>query len=177
MVSNQELLDILRAMGSKFDSEGDYKVNILFDGSGPFFAQTYASSSVFVCLRAFTMPGDSQRTLLEIAGGGAHSAPADGRLFQHLLTRGLDFDWGAPFARILEDGTVTYGSRLTLPSDILSTANNSFAFVMDMIDVMGKASRTLAQELVPRFGGQSFCGVEKDDIRIVAALASAASLG
>lgn len=177
MVSNQELLDILRVMGSKLDSEGDYKVSILFDESSPFFAQTYANSSVFVCLRAFNAPGDNQRMLLEIAGGGAHSTPADGRLFQHLLTRGLDFDWGGPFARILGDGTVTYGSRLTLPSDIISTANNSSAFVTEMIDVMGKESRTLAQELVPRFGGQSFCGVEKDDIRIVAALSSAASLG
>jgi hypothetical protein len=177
MVSNQELLDVLRIMGNKLDSEGDYKVNIFFDESGPFFAQTYANSSAFVCLRAFKMPGDNQRTLLEIAGGGAHSAPTDGRLFQHLLMRGLDFYWGGPFARVLGDGTVTYGSRLTLPSDLLSTANDSFMFVTDMIEVMGKASRSLAQELVPRFGGQSFCGVEKDDIRIVAALSSAASLG
>ena len=171
MVSNQELTGILRAIGDKFESAGDYRVNLFFDESGPFFAQIYTNPSAFVCVRACEMPDGSSRMWLEIAGGGAHSTFPDGRLFQHLLTRGLDFDWGGPFARIVGDGTMTYGSRLTLPSDILSTANKaSFSFVMGMIDVMGQMSRVLAQELVPHFGGQMFGGSEKDDVRLLAAL-------
>lgn len=175
LLSYDELVGLLGATADQFHEAEEYVVKTLIDlpggVSGPrTFHRTFASPSAFILLRA--TPGDDGRTLIQIAGGGARGALSDVRLFQHLLSRYMDFDWGGPFALTMADGTVTYGSRITISSDLISSDNkaNAYNYIAGLIDMLGQTARILANELVPHFGGTMFQGDPKDGATLCAAL-------
>ena len=96
------------------------------------------------------------RSLIDVHAGAAYGANRDGRLFEKLATATWRSDYGGPWARVNPNGTVAYGWRSRLPSELIcdENRNDGFAFVLGMIDAFGAVGNTLASELIPEYGGR-----------------------
>lgn len=133
----------------------------------------------FTTPRSFTLVkitggSDEPKCFIEIAGGGARDARPEPKLFYHLVTRSMKFDWGGPFAmHYPKEGSVTYGQRLVLPNDVITSENlgSSFGYIYGMIDMIGQIARVIASEIVGETGGRLLEGVDgEDDMALVTAL-------
>ena len=116
---------------------------------------TWANDQLYVVVQASLASPELGRTLIDVHAGGAYgAAPAQG-LFQSLCTATWRFDYGGPWARNMPGNTVTYGWRSRLPSELFGESNlsDAFGFVLGMIDTFGIAAGTLANELIPFYGG------------------------
>lgn len=134
---------------------------------------SFTNPRIFALVKITEDKGAS-KTYIEIAGGGGHNARPEPRLFYHLVTRGMDFDWGGPFAKHYSDeGSVTYGQRLLVPNDVIVSENipNSIGYIYGMIDMVGGAARIIASEIVGETGGRLLEGADReDDIALMTAM-------
>jgi hypothetical protein len=98
---------------------------------------------------------ERDRSHVEVCAGGAYGVQPHGGLFQVLATSAGAYDLGGPWARIINDGTVSYGWRSRLPSELFVEENKGdwIGLVVEMVDVFGQAAAGLASDLIPRFGG------------------------
>jgi hypothetical protein len=124
-------------------------------GDHPLKVVTYTNPQLFSMVKCRRPNGSEGWTRITIAGAGAIGAPQTPGLLQHLLLRGAEFDWGGPFAAFHRDNTLIYGTSLSLPSSLVSADDprDGAQFVMEMINVVGRAASMLAAEGIPRFGG------------------------
>jgi hypothetical protein len=116
---------------------------------------TWANDHLYVMVQASLANPELRRTLIDVHAGGAYGAVPIQGLFQSLCTATWRFDYGGPWARNMPGDTLTYGWRSRLPSELFSESNldDAFGFVLGMIDAFGMAAGTLANELIPLYGG------------------------
>lgn len=120
-IGYDELLVMIDVIARYFHDTGEYVAVDMDDGrSGDFPMRIthFTKPDAFALVRFARPQNPAQWTRIEIAGGGGVRARPEPGLFQHLLARSATFDWGGPFATRMDDGTVTYGSRLRLPSSL-----------------------------------------------------------
>jgi hypothetical protein len=151
----KEVIRLLEETSEKFQQGGTYLVNRHL--AAP-YVMSFTASDGFVLVKVTDLGAEGSSRIM-IIGGGAKGSRPEAKLFQHLLSRTLDFDWGGPFARQYPDG-VTFGHRVTIPSEVITMENirNSIDYIYGMIDVVGRIGRITAEELVPEFGGEIFDG-------------------
>jgi hypothetical protein len=169
-LSHEDVLDVVDTVCVAFPSSQGYVVRQPAIGS--LKVATIACDSWCSMITAVEAPDAGIGTFIHIAGGGAWGARADSPLYEHLVTRCLDFDWGGPFARVVHGATV-YGTRVVVPSSILTSENlmSAYGFLGGMVKVLGEVARTVATELVPRYGGELFGdGGPDDDLRLLIAI-------
>jgi hypothetical protein len=132
-----------------------YRVSTPID-SDDCWLGTWANDDLYVIVQASISDPSINRTLLDVHAGAAHGARAEGELFEALATASWRFDFGGPWARIGSDGMASYGWRSRLPSELFSEGNlgEAFGFVLGMVDAFGAAASTLANELIPAYGGR-----------------------
>lgn len=175
-----EITECIDIMSGELKQSGDCLVRDLFgndDGSLKVVTYTFDTGFALLVTRrpeAEAPPGSQdQRTVLEIFGGGAMGARPEPILFQHLLTRHMDFEWGGPFVRHFPSGTVTYGSRAVTTSDLLTQDNlrGVFSYLDGMVNMMGQIARHIALELIESTGGELLDGADpQHDIELLTAV-------
>lgn len=147
----RDTLNMLAGDGDRFG----YRISTVID-SDDCWLGTWANDDFYVLIQAMISDPALDRTLIDVHAGGAYGAqPSDG-LFQALATASWRFDFGGPWARISPNGTAAYGWRSRLPSELFSEGNlsDAFGFVLGMVDAFGAAAGTLANELIPVYGGR-----------------------
>jgi hypothetical protein len=155
-----ELVNLIDAIANSLQSRGEFVVSDVFGGDHPMKALTFTNPDAFALLRCRRPGQPNGWTRIQIAGGGGVGARPEPSLFQHLLLRGNEFDWGGPFAADQPNGTITYGSQLVIPSTLVNQSDprEAASFIIDMIGVMGRAARTVATEALPHVGGSLLNG-------------------
>lgn len=146
----RETLGLLSSGGAQHG----YSTGVRIDSDDTWLG-TWATDQLYVIVLASVAAPDPSRTLIDVHAGGAYGASPEAGLFEALCTATWRFDFGGPWARRLPDGSATYGWRSRLPSELFAEANrgDAFGFVLGMIDAFGAAAGTLADELIPQFGG------------------------
>lgn len=139
------------------ERRGDYAVSsvALADGLHYWIFRRPQGYSLLKLSRADTPNIDA---FLQLAGGGAIDVPADANLCQAIFERHVNIDWGGPFVRSWPNGTMAYGTQMVLPAALLHRDPNAWSFVFGMVDLFGEIARSIAVELVPRFGGEMLDG-------------------
>lgn len=124
--------------------------------------------SLVLCTRARDVP---DRAVVQVAGGGGHGAAPTEHLYRELFDSSWELEWGGPFARTLDDGTVTYGYRLAVPSDLAASggASGLVGFVLGMVEYLGFSARVRALAL-GEARGRVLADQEQDDVRVMCAL-------
>lgn len=153
MLSYSRIREVLASILADGHSHG-YRTSVAID-SDDCWLSAWATDDLYVLVQA--APSNAAgRTLIDVHAGGAYAAQRHGDLFEALSTATWRFDFGGPWARVTPDGSVAYGWRTRLPSEIVCEANLSeaFGFILGMVDAFGHAATTLASELIPRHGGQ-----------------------
>jgi hypothetical protein len=166
-----ELVKLIDAIGNTLRDE--FVLSEVFDGAHPIKAMTFTNPDAYTMLKCRRPEQPDGWTRIQIAGGGGLGARPEPGLFQHLILRSNSFDWGGPFAANHPNGTVTYGSQLTIPSTLVNQTDprDAAAFTMNMIRIMGQAARILATEAIPHFGGSLLNGSDQThDTLLLAAL-------
>jgi len=150
-----ELVKLVDAIADSFQSDGTFVATNMWRPDAPMKVVAFTSPDAFAMIELTSPDDPTDWVSIRIAGGGGLGARPEPALFQHLLLRSRSFDWGGPFATYHRDGTVTYGSHMTMSSSLVSQADprDALAYIMDMIEVMGQSARVLATEALPRFGG------------------------
>lgn len=146
--------ETLRQLAGQSDRYG-YRVSTVIDSDDCWLA-TWANDDVYAITQASISDPALGRTLIDVHAGGAYGARPSERLFETLATASWRFDYGGPWARISPNRTASYGWRSRLPSELFSEANlsDAFGFVLGMVDAFGAAAGTLANELIPAYGGR-----------------------
>jgi hypothetical protein len=148
----RETLTSLAGAGERYG----YAIQQFMDTDDTWLA-TWANDRLYVIVQAAETASQPVRTLVDVHAGGAYGAsPAPG-LFQSLATATWRYDFGGPWARVLDDQSVAYGWRSRLPSDLFGEGDNrdAFGFVVAMIDEFGAVAGNLADELIPLYGGRA----------------------
>jgi len=145
----RETLNLLAGEGSPY-----YAIQKVIDEDDTWLA-TFSSESLYVIVQAAIAAPELDRSLIDVHAGGAYAMHASGELFEAISIATWRFDYGGPWARVRADGA-TFGWRSRLPSEMFCEANvsDAFGFVLGMVDAFGMAAGTLAEELIPRFGGK-----------------------
>ncbi len=153
------------------NSRHDYEVGRMFGEDDPLTVMTFTNADAFAMLRFRRPDNPHDRVRAEIAGGGGVGARPEPALFTHLFRRSQTFHWGGPFAAEHPDGTVTYGSRIALPSALMSLDNRREAgsFIVAMLDEMGTSARRLATEGIPLAGGAPLDGSDRQHATLLLA--------
>lgn len=94
-----------------------YRVTTVIDEDDCWLA-TWANDDTYAIVQASQYDKERDRTLVEVCAGGAYGAQPDGGLFQSLATSAGAYDFGGPWARVMSDGTTSYGWRSRLPSEL-----------------------------------------------------------
>jgi hypothetical protein len=98
-----------------------------------------------------------------VHAGGAYGVSHNPEVLEHLATSSWRFDYGGLWCRTYSEatttptpGTLNFGWRSRLPSELFTDANRSdaFGFLLGMVDTFGQASSILAAEVAPIGGGQ-----------------------
>lgn len=168
-----EIVKVIDAIARRLQEDQEFLITEIYGSDTPFKATAFTSPDAFVVFRSTQPERPEDWTQIQIAGGGGLNAPPDPGLFRHLLLRSNSFDWGGPFATVRPDGTVTYGSQVTISSSLVSWEDprDAIHFMMDMVRVMGQASRLLANEALPQFGGALLDGSDpRHDTVLLAAM-------
>lgn len=133
----------------------EYRVVTVMDESDTWLG-TWATDNSYVLVMASLANQGLNRTLIDVHAGAAYGAETKGGLFHALGTASWRFDFGGPWARTHQNGTTAYGWRSRLPSELFCQQNmqDAFGFVLGMVDSFGIASATLAEELIPKYGGR-----------------------
>lgn len=164
-IEHDRIRELLNSLSE--EDNGHYRVVPYLDERGAWL-KTLSNDHLYVLVQA-TLPdqGAPDRTFVLVHAGGAHGAAVHPGLFQHLCTQAWRFDYGGPWSTVTVDGTVAYGWRLLLPSDLLCEENLSdfFGFVFGMVDNVGSVARALGSELVPAYGGKLFHDADPDAFR------------
>jgi hypothetical protein len=150
-----ELRDSLNAMADHADTT--FRIARVIEDDSTWLA-TFANDSLYVIVQASHAWPDIGRSLIDVHAGGGYGLRPDGDLFRALGTATWRFDYGGPWARMTPDGSAAFGWRSRLPSDLFAEQNRTDAmgFVLGMIHMFGTASRIMADELIPQFGGSRF---------------------
>ena len=150
------LLALFDEIADLFHEEGEFEVLDREDGRGaPMRISFYFNRDAFIVTHFARRDNPSDFVRIAIAGGGGVGARPDPALFQYLLMRSMSFAWGGPIVEQKVDGTITYGSQVSIPSTLISEEDPTEGrdFIMGMIRVMGETGRGLGTEAVPQFGG------------------------
>jgi len=164
-----EIAKLLDETSEEFQRRGEYIVQTVLSVPK---AMTFTNPSGFVLVQLTEIDKQS-RSCIQVTGGGAENSRAELKLFHHLLTRAIDFDWGGPFARHWPNGTVTFGQRLIIPSDVITSENlrKCVVYIYGMIDAVGEIARLIANEIIPEAGGRLLDGSSaKDGISLFSAI-------
>jgi hypothetical protein len=107
----------------------------------------------YVLVQVDTGREGPDRSYIIVHGGGGYGARPEAGLFKYLCEANTLFDYGGPWARVAQDGSAAYGWRTLVPSDLITDAR-TFSYATNMIDVMGTASRQIADAIIPNYGGR-----------------------
>lgn len=170
-VTHEELSEIVGEYATIAEQRGDYEVRRMNLGQGV-GAVTFTRPQGYSMIKLVRAEAANVGTFVQVAGGGAMNAPINPSLCQEMLDRHIQLDWGGPFVRSWPDGSMTYGTQMTLPGVILGQENpEGFGFLFGMVDAFGEAARLIAGDLVPHFGGSVLDGSEPDhDQQLLVAL-------
>jgi hypothetical protein len=157
-----EIVRLLDETSEEFQRRGDYTVRTIFSGPR---AMTFTNPAGFVLVQVTEVDKQQSRSWIQITGGGAENLRTTPELFRRLLTRAVDFDWGSPFTRQLQNGMTTFGYRLIIPSDVITAENlgKCVGYIYGMIDTLGTTARKIALEILPEAGGRLLDGSSSSD--------------
>jgi hypothetical protein len=126
------------------------------------FLVTLANDQLFVIVSIGPSPmADS--CLIDVHAGGAYGVTINNQVLEILVTSSWRFDFGGLWCRMPSPqlatpapGTLNFGWRLRLPSQLFGEANSAEAlgFLGGSIELIGSAAATLAREVRPWGGGQ-----------------------
>ena len=117
MMTFVQLRQVFEDFIAHVQQRGDYVVEDVWpDTTGGLAVWAFKGERTLSLVKLLAMSG-SERTMLEIAGGGAAGLPHAPEVYEYVATTMYDF--GALWANRMPDGTVTVGSRVTIPSDVL----------------------------------------------------------
>jgi hypothetical protein len=159
-LSYKSINAVLSMLALGGDSNG-YRVTTVIDADDCWLA-TWANDGLYAIVQASQYDKEHDKTLIEVCAGGGYGAQPHVDLFQTIATSAGAHDFGGPWARVMNDGTVAYGWRNRLPSELFTEENkgDSFSFVLAMVDDFGQAAAELAAQLVPRHGGSRCSDVD-----------------
>jgi hypothetical protein len=164
-----EIVKMMEETSEAYNRRGEYAVREVLSAPK---VLSFTTPETFVLVKVSEISAANSESYVEIVGGGADGARPEPKLFRHLVTRTLAFDWGGPFANHFPSGTVTFGHRMLTPSDLIVSENirNCIGYIYGMIDVIGQTARVIASEIIPEVGGRLLDGSGRDDTILLTAL-------
>jgi hypothetical protein len=137
----------------------EYSVTTVIDEEDAYFT-TFANPKLYAIVSISAVPG---RCLIDVHAGGAYGVSHTPEVLELLATSSWRFDYGGLWCRTYSEGTTTptpgtlnFGWRSRLPSELFSEGNRSdaFGFLFGMVEMFGAASSTLAEAVAPIGGGR-----------------------
>lgn len=155
-MEHAQLCAIIRELARGGEERGEYEVSSVALTDDLQYVTFYRPQG-YAMVRMSKADASNIGTFVQIAGGGAVGVPADATFCQGILERHAAIDWGGPFVRSWPNGLMTFATQMVTPG-ILYSDPDSFGFLLGMVDLFGEAARSIALELVPRFGGELLDG-------------------
>ena len=139
----------------------EYSVDVVIDEVGTYFT-TFATQDLYaiVSVTDSNFPG---RSLIDVHAGAAYEVQATPEVLDLLATSSWRYDFGGLWCRTASPGnatpvpgTLNFGWRSRLPSELFAEGNrsDSFGFLLGMVDSFGAACSQLAVAVGPFGGGK-----------------------
>jgi hypothetical protein len=157
-IGHKELCGVVDELAELGQQRGQYSLS-RFNFGEDLRVFAFRRPAGFSMVKLSRSSKDNVGTFIQIAGGGALGVPANADLCRSIFERHINIDWGGPFVRSYPDGSLTYGTQVVLPSILFDLGNSaSFGFLLGMVELFGEVARSIAVELVPRYGGDLLDG-------------------
>ena len=147
---------------------GEYIVHELFADPGlDLCAWTLTGERGMALVSIWKDPADDNEVRIQLVGAGSLAMRDDPNLYRYIALRHSSLDYGiAAIARPLSNGLVAYGSRLVIPSDLLSAdtfLSHASPYLLYLIDHLPAVAQEIATGIIAPFGGRLFEGSSSED--------------